>query len=168
MPTLRTLIDSTVSGARQSSLVWLPGAVGVAAWHLNVDLQPQLLLPAVALTVAALMGLSTITFTRLKDAAAVPKPAVGVDPATSAYYLFRRVNRTAVEALLIGGLCVAAMAAGRRWEWFTSAVLLAGLAYVGIRLLAVLWNLRQQAEHVIGDRYVPIGTQQKPEIKIAR
>jgi hypothetical protein len=60
------------------------------------------------------------------------------------------------------------MAAGHRWEWLTSAVLLAGLTYVGIRLLAVLWNLRQQAEHVIGDRYVPVGTQQKPEIKIAQ
>lgn len=133
-----------------------------------MDVQPQLLLPAVALSVAALMGLSTITFTRLKDAAAVAKPEVGVDPATTAYHLFRRVNRTAVEALLLGGVCVAGLAVGHRWEWPTSAFLLAGLTYVGIRLLVVLWDLRQQAERVIGDRYVPVGNQQRPEIKIAQ
>jgi hypothetical protein len=148
--------------------VWLPVAAGIAAWRLNVNLQPQLLLPAVALTTAALMGLSAISFTRLKDAAAVPKPEVGVDPATTAYFLFRRVNRAAVEALVLGGLCVLGMSVGAKWQWLTSALLLAGITYVGIRLLSVLWTLRQEAEHVVGDRYIPIGTQQKPEIKIAK
>jgi hypothetical protein len=62
----------------------------------------------------------------------------------------------------------AGMAAGARWQWLTSSLLLAGLTYVGIRLLAFLWSLRLQAEHVVGDRYVPVGTQQKPEIKIAK
>lgn len=114
------------------------------------------------------MGLSAISFTRLKDAAAVPKPEVGVDPATTAYFLFRRVNRAAVEALVLGGLCVLGMSVGAKWQWLTSALLLAGITYVGIRLLSVLWTLRQEAEHVVGDRYIPIGTQQKPEIKIAK
>jgi hypothetical protein len=114
------------------------------------------------------MGLSAITFTRLKDAAAVPKPEVGVDPATTAYLLFRRVNRAAVEALLLGGLCIVALSAGERWQSLSSAVLITGLTYVGIRLLSVLWTLRQEAEHVVGDRYVPISQQRKPEIKIAQ
>ncbi|UVT31531.1 hypothetical protein SEA_SEJANUS_45 [Mycobacterium phage Sejanus] len=148
--------------------MWIPAATGVAAWKLNVDLQPQLLLPAAALTTAALMGLSAITFTRLKDAAAVPKPEVGVDPATTAYSLFRRVNRAAVEALVLGGFCVLGMALGARWQWLTSAILLAGLTYIGIRLLGVLWTLRREAEHVVGDRYVPVGTQQRPDIKLAK
>lgn len=73
-----------------------------------------------------------------------------------------------MEALVLGGLCVLGMALGPRWQWLTSAVLLAGLAYIGIRLLGVLWTLRREAEHVVGDRYVPIGTQQKPDIKLAR
>ncbi|AMT70473.1 hypothetical protein ABG82_09165 [Mycobacteroides immunogenum] len=148
--------------------VSVPLAVGFTAWHFSVALQPQILLPAAALTTAALMGLSAITFTRLKDAAAVSKPEVGVDPATTAYQLFRRVNRAAVEALLLGGLCVLGMCIGERWQWITSAALLAGLTYVGIRLLGVLLSLRQQAEHVIGDRYVPIGEQSKPDIRIAQ
>jgi hypothetical protein len=168
LPTLRTLTDDLVGGIRTASPVWLPAVAGIAAWRLNVHLHPQLLLPAVALTTAALMGLSTITYTRLKDAAAVPRPEVGIDPATTAYSLFRRVNRAAVEALLLGGACVVGMCVSARWEWLSSAVILAGLTYVGIRLLAVLWTLRHEAEHVVGDRYVPIGTQAKPEIRIAK
>ncbi len=168
MPTLRTIADSAVYGVRGTIPVWLPIGAGVAAWRLHVDLQPQLLLPAAALTTAALMGLSAITFTRLKDAAAVPKPEVGADPAATAFSLFRRVNRAAVEALLLGGLCVIGIAAGPRWQWLASALLLAGLTYVGIRLLGVLWSLRQQAAHVIGDRDIPVGKQYKPDIKIAK
>lgn len=166
--TLRTLADGTGHGVRRATPVWIPLLTGVAAWRAHIDLQPQLLLPAIALTSAALMGLSAITFTRLKDAAAVKKPEIGVDPATTAYNLFRRVNRAAVEALILGGLCVVAMAVGQRWQWITSAILLAGLAYVGVRLLTVLTTLRREAEHVVGDRYVPAGAQPKPEIKLAR
>jgi hypothetical protein len=165
--TLRTLADGSARGIRWAAPVWLPAVTGIAAWRLDVVLEPQLLLPAAALTTAALMGLSAITFTRLKDAVAVAKPEVGVDPATTAYSLFRRVNRAAVEALILGGICVLGMALGPRWQWLTSALLLAGLAYVGIRLLGVLWTLRQEAEHVVGDRYVPMSAQRKPEIKIA-
>jgi hypothetical protein len=153
---------------RYASPVWIPVATGLAAWKLNLELQPQLLLPAVALATAALMGLSAITFTRLKDASALARPEVGVDPATTAYALFKRVNRAAVEALLLGGLCVVGMCVGARWQWVTSALLIAGLAYVGIRLLGVLWTLRREAEHVIGDRFIPQGAQQTPEIRIAK
>jgi hypothetical protein len=166
--TLRTIADGAIFGVRYASPVWVPAAAGVAAWRLNVALQPQLLLPAVALTTAALMGLSAITFTRLKDAAAIPRPEVGIDPATTAYSLFRRVNRAAVEALVLGGLCVIGMSVGPRWQWVTSVVLIVGLTYVGIRLLGVLWTLRREAEHVVGDRYIPLGAQQKPDIKIAK
>lgn len=167
MTTLRTIADGTAHRVWAAAPLWIPVSAGVAAWKLKVDLQPQLLLPAAALTTAALMGLSAITFTRLKDAAAIPKPEVGVDPATTAYALFGRVNRAAVEALLLGGLCVVGITVGVRWQWLSSAVLLAGLTYVGMRLLAVLTSLRYQAEQVIGDRNIPVGKQHKPSIKLA-
>lgn len=166
--TLRTLADRCAAALAQMSPLWFPMLIGVVAWRLDVTLQPQLLLPAVALTTAALMGLSAITFTRLKDAAAVPRPEVGVDPATTAYDLFRDVNRSALEALLLGGLCVVGMCVGQRWQWLVSAVILAGLSYVGLRLLKILWSLRRQAEHVIGDRHVPRGEQRRPSVKIAK
>jgi hypothetical protein len=168
LTTLRTIADGAAHRAWAAAPLWIPVTAGVAAWKLHVDLQPQLLLPAAALTTAALMGLSAITFTRLKDAAAIPKPEVGVDPATTAYALFGRVNRAAVAALLLGGLCVVGIAVGARWQWLSSAVLLAGLTYVGMRLLAVLTSLRHQAEQVIGDRHMPIGKQHKPNIKLAK
>lgn len=165
--TLRTIVEHGAARVRWSSPVWVPLLVGAVAWQLSVSLQPQLLLPAVALATAALMGLSAITFTRLKDAAAIPRPEVGADPATAAYDLFRRVNRAAAESLCLGALCIVGMCAGVRWQWITSALILAGLTYVGLRLLGVLWTLRLQAEHVIGDRFVPRGNQHKSTVKIA-
>lgn len=168
MTTLRILADGVGRAIASATPFWIPVATGVAALSFRVQIEPQMLLPAAALTVAALMGLSAITFTRLKDAAAVAKPEVGVDPATTAYQLFRRVNRAAVEALILGGLCVVSMTVGGRWVWMTSALLLMGLSYVGIRLFGVLWTLRREAEHVVGDRYVPASAQPKPDIKLAK
>lgn len=168
MTTLRTLAEDAGRGIVAATPFWLPVATGIAALSFRVELKPELLLPAAALTVAALMGLSAITFTRLKDAAAIAKPEVGVDPATTSYLLFRRVNRAAVEALLLGGVCVIGMTVGENWRWLTSALLLAGLTYVGTRLLDVLLTLRREAEHVVGDRYVPASTESRPQVRLAK
>lgn len=166
--TLRALIDDAGQAVVSATPFWLPVATGIAALSFRVQLKPELLLPAAALTVASLMGLSAITFTRLKDAAAIPKPEVGVDPATTSYLLFRRVNRAAVEALLLGGLCVIGMTVGEDWRWLTSALLLMGLTYIGIRLLNVLLTLRREAEHVVGDRYVQVSGDSRPEVRLAK
>lgn len=145
----------------------LPVALGAIAYWVNLKVEPQLLLPAAALLTATLMGLVTITFNRLKDAATLKRPEVGVDPLRRSYLAFRMAAQSAVLALTLSGACLVTIYLGSRFEVAVrigSAVILAGAVHLGYRLLGVISAVRAEAETLVGDRVVPPAPTEKPRL----
>jgi membrane associated rhomboid family serine protease len=157
--------------SRALVLVLFPIVLGVVTFSFGLVVEPQLLLPAATLLTATLMGLVTVMFTRVKDAAGIARPEVGTDPARRSYLAFRSASVAALTALLLAAGCLILLYVGPTWEFAArlgSAVILGATAHLGGRLVGVIYSLRTEVEEIMGDRVVAPSTPGRAELIVKR
>ncbi|MFI5434781.1 hypothetical protein G8767_25495 [Rhodococcus sp. IC4_135] len=154
------LRDGNTGGLRTrptAMLFLLPIVIGVGGWFTHVtDIAPAALLPGAAITTGALLGLLSLTFNRVKDAAASPRPIVGIDPAYQAGVLFSSILYSAQVALTLSGLLLVLLLVDSEVGLRIGvAVALALFAHLGVRIALVLQSLKLQARQMLGSRSTP-------------
>ncbi|MDA3637488.1 hypothetical protein PCS43_31495 [Rhodococcus sp. C-2] len=146
---LRTTLIKVVYGVP----VAVVASMLIIVWRGHFNLSPASMFPAAAIFAGALMGTVSMLFTRVKDAAAAPKNAVGRDPVYQATVVFRTALYCAEVALVLNAALLVAVLLPEGWARNIAGALAIGVfTHLGMRVTLLLQGLRAQMMNMAGSR----------------